>query len=458
MSEKFEVKLKGRIGHEDHDLKEMRVLNRIIRVVPEGLTYEADPRHVELLVRSLNLEDCKKVGTPGVKLTADEVFDEPDTTPEDVVASIQFQTSRARKVHFGDTDVVEIPAYSHVYGHHPRKFVIWADCNGRTHFYRLGPQHDAYTGINMSRLQRRREILLKGPNGTRRRALHNVLVNGAAWEDSVENMVAAVSKKKKYEVKRLGTKAVKAAERLSDTSGNLNSEGATTYRALAARINYLAIDRPDLAFTAKELCRDFACPTGRSVERLKRAVRYLRHRPRLVYKYSFQDCDDKLKVFVDTDFAGDLETRRSTSGGTIFRGNHLLYHWSQTQTTVALSSAEAELSGICKGASKAIGMRSTLHELGLDFQLEVCSDASAAIGICKRRGLGKIRHLAVADLWIQDHLRNNDFVLNKVKGPDNPADVLTKFVDKVTLEKHIDNMSLASLEGRAESAPMISGQ
>ena len=100
-------------------------------------------------------------------------------------------------------------------------------------------------------------------------------------------------------------------------------------------------------------------------------------------------------------------------------------------------------------------MRSTLHELGLDFQLEICSDASAAIGICKRRGLGKVRHLAVADLWIQDHLRTNGFLLNRVKGPDNPADVLTKFVDKVTLDKHIGTMPMASLEGRAESAPMI---
>ena len=122
------------------------------------------------------------------------------------------------------------------------------------------------------------------------------------------------------------------------------------YRALNARIDYLSMDRPDLAFTAKELCRDFAHPTGRSVERLKRAVRYLRHKPRVVYEYYFQDPNRTLQVVVDTDFAGCHKTRRSTSGGAIFRGSHLLYHWSQTQTTSALSSAEAELPGICKGS------------------------------------------------------------------------------------------------------------
>ena len=100
-------------------------------------------------------------------------------------------------------------------------------------------------------------------------------------------------------------------------------------------------------------------------------------------------------------------------------------------------------------------MRSTLRELGLDFSLEIFSDAAAAIGICKRRGLGKVRHLAVADLWVQDHIRSGDFILTKVKGPENPADVLTKFVDKVTLDKHIGTTFLEELTGRAESAPVI---
>ena len=102
-------------------------------------------------------------------------------------------------------------------------------------------------------------------------------------------------------------------------------------------------------------------------------------------------------------------------------------------------------------------MRSTLAELGLKFELDIRSDASAAIGICKRRGLGKVRHLAVADLWVQDHLRTGDFTLSKVKGVDNPADALTKFVDRVTLEKHIAGMSLRELDGRADSAPQVDG-
>ena len=172
---------------------------------------------------------------------------------------------------------------------------------------------------------------------------------------------------------------------------------ATLYRALAARANYLALDRPDQGFAAKELCRDFSSPTRLSVEKLKRLVRYVMFAPRLVWLFNWQDNTAEIDTFVDTDFAGCLRTRFATSGGAIKRGAHLLQAWSNTQSTVALSSGEAELAGICRGSSRGIGMRSLSKELGLEFKLRIFTDATAAIGIGKRRGLGKARHLAVAD-------------------------------------------------------------
>ena len=105
-------------------------------------------------------------------------------------------------------------------------------------------------------------------------------------------------------------------------------------------------------------------------------------------------------------------------------------HWSSTQSTVALSSGEAELGGICRGASKALGLQSVARDLGLPFKLEVLTDATAAIGICRRRGLGKIRHLAVAALWVQDRVRAGDFAPTKVLGSMDPADIFAKYADK----------------------------
>ena len=73
-------------------------------------------------------------------------------------------------------------------------------------------------------------------------------------------------------------------------------------------------------------------------------------------------------------------------------------NWSKTQASVALSSGEAELGALVKGSTEALGMQSVLTDLGEQVELAVRSDATAAIGMVNREGLGKVGHLAVADL------------------------------------------------------------
>ena len=177
--------------------------------------------------------------------------------------------------------------------------------------------------------------------------------------------------------------------------------------------------------------------------------------PRLVYRFGFDNEDTNLVVCVVTDFAGCSLTRRSTSGGMMFLGSHLLRHWSTTQATIALSSGEAELVGIVKGASHGLGLQSLAMDLGWALTLEIKSDATAAIGICRRRGLGKVRHISVADLWVQERLKSNDVKLTKILGAENPADMMTNFLPRPSLHKMIQLSGLEWEIGRAESAPTL---
>ena len=68
----FELGDKTRLGHDPGDSKEVRILNRILRLDEGGLSYEADPRHVDLLARSLNLTQCRRIGTTGYKKPVDD--------------------------------------------------------------------------------------------------------------------------------------------------------------------------------------------------------------------------------------------------------------------------------------------------------------------------------------------------------------------------------------------------
>ena len=138
-------------------------------------------------------------------------------------------------------------------------------------------------------------------------------------------------------------------------------------------------------------------------------------------------------------------------------GGGLVKHWAKTQSTIALSSGEAELGGICAGAAQGLGLQSLAADMGWKLQLRLHSDATAAIGISKRRGLGKIRHLHTSDLWIQDALKAEKLELVKVPGADNPADALTKYLDQQILRKALATMNLEYRDGRAAAALQAAG-
>ena len=77
-----------------------------------------------------------------------------------------------------------------------------------------------------------------------------------------------------------------------------------------------------------------------------------------------------------------------------------------------------------------MGFQSTLAELGQTAKLVVATDSSAAKAFASTRGLGRMRHLQVRDLWLQSLVRAGRVLLLKVRGDQNPADVMTKYLDR----------------------------
>ena len=90
-------------------------------------------------------------------------------------------------------------------------------------------------------------------------------------------------------------------------------------------------------------------------------------------------------IYVDTDFAGCKETRRSTSGGAVMAGGCLAKHWSNTQTTISLRSGKPELHGIAQGMAHSLGIPALMADMGWKRPITVRSDATAAIGIARRK-------------------------------------------------------------------------
>ena len=180
--------------------------------------------------------------------------------------------------------------------------------------------------------------------------------------------------------------------------------------------------------------------------------RYLIDKTRMVLKFEYQDNQKRIEVWTDTDFAGCKRTRKSTSGGIARVGNHLIKSWCSTQAIVSLSSGEAEYYGIVKGASIGLGIKSMIGDLGVNVTIQVNTDASAARGIACRRGLGKVRHIEVNQLWVQDRVANGDIEIVKITGKENIADILTKHVNSEDIRVHLHKTKQTIIRNRHEIA------
>ena len=102
-------------------------------------------------------------------------------------------------------------------------------------------------------------------------------------------------------------------------------------------------------------------------------------------------------------------------------------------------------------------MVAIMEEFGIKVDLVIKSDAVAAIGIVKRQGLGRVRHLAVADLWVQQKAKNKEAHYQKLPGARNTADMMTKAVEKEIIDRHMQALGLQYRDGRHEEPPQYTG-
>ena len=101
-------------------------------------------------------------------------------------------------------------------------------------------------------------------------------------------------------------------------------------------------------------------------------------------------------------------------------------HWSKTQATRALSTAEAEYYAVVTSASEGLGMQSMMADYGVTTQVRVWTDSNAAKAIASRRGLGKTRHVELRYLWLQEMTKSGRVKTRRTPGEQNLADHLTK--------------------------------
>ena len=196
-----------------------------------------------------------------------------------------------------------------------------------------------------------------------------------------------------------------------------NAEEVTRCGRIAARVIFLAHDRIDIAFATKEATRKMTSPTKDDWNKLTRIGRYLVRYPRVRTNPSklylaqvrvglgAEGREDRhLADPQRTAHAQVLEQDSSRGGSAFSRGG-----------TGAAVKASHEVLGVI-----------LWKDVGETTQEHVMGDANAAIGIIRRIGLGKVRHLNTSWLWVQEKEASRELQYHKVQVSDSSADLFTK--------------------------------
>ena len=111
-----------------------------------------------------------------------------------------------------------------------------------------------------------------------------------------------------------------------------------------------------------------------------------------------------------------------------------------------MSSGEAEYYAVVRAVAEGLGAQALLQDLGVEVKLRTWIDSSAAKSVASRTGIGRIRHLEVRFLWLQEVVKQRKVEIKKIKGLDNPADVLTKPLPGAKVEEVLKNFGMKTVK------------
>ena len=186
--------------------------------------------------------------------------------------------------------------------------------------------------------------------------------------------------------------------------------------------------RPDLSFSVSLLARFQANPGIDHWNALIHVIGYIKNTLDYGLTYS-RDSDLSPSAFVDADYGGCRDTRRSTSGYVFTMAGGAVTWSSKRQTTVALSTVEAEYVAMSRCAQQMVWMHSWLAEVGVKYSSPglLKADNRGAIALTKNtKDHGKVKHIDIRHHYIRELLRSGVIAIEQVPSEDNLADLFTK--------------------------------
>jgi hypothetical protein len=220
------------------------------------------------------------------------------------------------------------------------------------------------------------------------------------------------------------------------------------YLSAVGSLMYLAVGtRPDIAFAVGALSRFNANPGRVHWKQVQHVFKYLAGTRDLMLCYGPGQDSTSLQIYSDADYAGDVDSARSTSGHTVFIGKCLVNWSSKRQSVVAKSTTEAEYIAANEAGSDGVWFRNFTSELGYppSGPTPLWLDNQSAIRVGKNpEHHSRMRHLLPKYHWLREQVEDKVFSLDYVPTSSMRADGLTKPLDTVAHQRVCSLLGLVS--------------
>ena len=221
----------------------------------------------------------------------------------------------------------------------------------------------------------------------------------------------------------------------------------TFYKQIIGSLMYITTTRPDLQFAVSLLSRYMSRPTKLHLHAVKRVLRYLRDTEDYGIWYKRGGAGE-LQVFTDSDFAGDVDRRKSTSGYVFLMDNAAVAWLSKKQPIVTLSTTEAEYVAASVCACQAIWFKRILGELGynVDGSTVIYCDNTSTIKLSKNPVFhGRCKHIGVRFHFLHDMVKDEEIQLEHCGSEEQVADIFTKPLKLETFERLRNRLGICSV-------------
>lgn len=240
----------------------------------------------------------------------------------------------------------------------------------------------------------------------------------------------------------------------SDTNqpiGNFDESNASSYpyRELIGSLMYLAVGtRPDIAHAVGIASRYLEKPTVVHEKSAKRILKYLKNTINFGILFH-SDGTYQLNAYSDADFAGDIDSRRSTTGYVFIFGGGAISWCSERQKSVSLSTTESEYMAASQCIREMVWINNALQEI-LNGKLQTINffmDNQSAIRLIKNPEFHKrSKHIDVRYHFIREKYIENLFILNYISTDDMIADIFTKALSAQKFKELASKLGLKQLQ------------